>query len=458
VNVITRRAVAGSRLGARAGAGRYATGEATGAWDWTDGTTRAGVTLGHLQSDGYAIREDSDVERGYERNTLNAYAEKTRGDWRFGVRHWEARGTAEYLGFAFPPAAPPPLDQDFTNRVTAFEAGYDAAHGLRSRFTLSRAEDDIRQNQSADFAQTKRLAFDWQNDLDLGAHHTLTVGLYRSAEDAATETFGAPIDEQTDVNALYLQDQWRDGRHTAVLAARATDHETFGRHTSWNADYGYALGGATRLTLGAGRGFRAPDATDLYSPFCGNPALEPEIARNAEAGLRHDFGGRHMLRGSLFAMDIDDLIVAVFDPVTFECEMRNLERARIRGLELAYSYVVDAWRIETEAIWQDPENRDTGRQLARRAERSFTARALRRFGDLEVGADLLATSARPDSDFSTTINAGYVLTNLTARYRLAPALALSARLENVFDTDYVTAAGYRNPGRSLFVALEYRGE
>ncbi|NIO23393.1 MAG: hypothetical protein GTO32_00280, partial [Gammaproteobacteria bacterium] len=47
-------------------------------------------------------------------------------------------------------------------------------------------------------------------------------------------SFGAGFDEDTDVRALFLQDQWIRDRHRAFVAARLTDHDTFGSQTTYN--------------------------------------------------------------------------------------------------------------------------------------------------------------------------------------------------------------------------------
>ena len=103
----------------------------------------------------------------------------------------------------------------------------------------------------------------------------------------------------------------------------------------------------------------------------------------------------------------------------------------------------------------DTEDLATGDSLPRRADRTLTARLLRKFGATELGLDLLATDARKDSSFSTTMLPGYALLDLSARWRIATRWSLRARLENALDKDYVTAGGYANPGRSLFLGVDW---
>ena len=51
---------------------------------------------------------------------------------------------------------------------------------------------------------------------------------------------------------------------------------------------------------------------------------------------------------------------------------------------------------------------------------------------------------------------GYVVANLTGQVNLGDAWSVHARIENLFDTEYQTAANYRMQELSGFVELKYR--
>ena len=105
---------------------------------------------------------------------------------------------------------------------------------------------------------------------------------------------------------------------------------------------------------------------------------------------------------------------------------------------------------------QDPEDRATGQQLARRAKRSLTVNLVREFGEHALGLDVLATSSRPDSPFSDITNAGYVLANLTGQLQLGRNWQLLGRIENLLDRHYETAAGFRAADRGIYLSARYR--
>ncbi len=59
-------------------------------------------------------------------------------------------------------------------------------------------------------------------------------------------------------------------------------------------------------------------------------------------------------------------------------------------------------------------------------------------------------------DFGGVRLPGYVVTNVTGQLRLSEQWQLNGRIENLFDTDYLTAADYRMQERSGFIELKYR--
>jgi vitamin B12 transporter len=87
----------------------------------------------------------------------------------------------------------------------------------------------------------------------------------------------------------------------------------------------------------------------------------------------------------LFDDEIDDLIDFVqIDDIGFEFEARNIDEARIRGVELGYALGLDPWHLQVGATFQDPEDELTGDRLLRRAREIYTASVdatLRRAGN-----------------------------------------------------------------------------
>ena len=129
----------------------------------------------------------------------------------------------------------------------------------------------------------------------------------------------------------------------------------------------------------------------------------------------------------------------------------NVDEARIRGAELAYEYQGDSFTFSSSFINQRAENRTTDARLLRRAEQSVSVRYQQNIGEHRLGLSVLGSGDR--EDFGGTRLAGYVLANLTGIVQVSERLQVNARVENLLDTDYETAAGFRMQERSFFVEL-----
>ncbi len=449
INIITRRPDAGASV--QAGYGSFDT--TTASFMAGFGGEQAGATLaGNWQdSAGFPTRVGDTEDRGYENTSFTAAAHAGAGPVTLGVRAWYATGTSEYSDFFVLP-----VDQDFENAALALTADFAPTESWSSRLMLAHAVDDLEQNQSADFLDTNRNTADWQNDFVLSEWNTLTAGILWQDEEAEAESFGAPYAADTTTTQFYLQDQATLGAHRFLLGAAYTDHEIFGGHSTWNAEYGFALGDRGLITASAGTGFRAPDATDLYG-FGGNPDLDPEESQSLEVSWRQAIGERQSISLSVFRNDIDEMIeFVVTDPATFDGENRNVAEARIEGFEAAWRYEGEAWAARATATFQDPRDRTTDARLLRRAREYYSAALARRFGAHEIGMDVLYAGERRDFGFpSQTVLPAYWLVNLQAQIALGERFTLVARAENLFDEDYELASGYNTMGQSFFGALRY---
>jgi len=216
-----------------------------------------------------------------------------------------------------------------------------------------------------------------------------------------------------------------------------------------------AFGKGTRVTLSGGKAFRAPDSTDRFG-YGGNVDLLPEISRQVELTLRQKLGDHQQAWVSAFDNRIDDLITFVFDPVTFDGRNENIDRARIKGVELGYQFAGVAWRARAELTLQDPRSETTDERLLRRSREALVLAVSRDVGPLDVGLDLQAYGNRKDFAFPEQVTLdSYALVNAAVRYRVNDGLTMQARLENAFDEHYTLVQGYRTEGRSYTIGVRY---
>jgi vitamin B12 transporter len=300
-----------------------------------------------------------------------------------------------------------------------------------------------------------RDTFSWQNDLYLGTAHILTLGVdHHRDEIDSTVAFEETSRTNTGVFGQYQGDF---GPHRLQLSARHDDNEQFGGQTTGSVAWGYDLGNDLRLTASYGTGFKAPTFNDLYFPFFGNPDLDPETSASTEIGI----AGRHAgidWSLNLFQTEVDDLIA--FDGTLGPFGLpNNVDSTRIRGLEAIAGTRLASWDLNGNLTLLDPVNRsdgpNQGNLLPRRPEQSLTLEADRTLGRIRLGGTLQGVGRRFDDLANQVRLDSYLLVDLRAEYLFSDDLRVQARIENLFDEEYETAAYYNQPGRGFFLTLRY---
>jgi outer membrane receptor protein involved in Fe transport len=185
------------------------------------------------------------------------------------------------------------------------------------------------------------------------------------------------------------------------------------------------------------------------------------VARTWEAGIR---GRRNAFswNASLFRTTTsDDILFISSGPLTNTGHFQNVGDTRRQGLELAASGVRNAirWgvaysfisaRFETPLSLSSPNHPDAengeiavpdGSRIPGVPHHNFKLNLSSTFGRLSIGGNLLVESGQylrgDEANLLPTVD-GFSLVNLSASYALARHVALTARVANVFDSQYST--------------------
>lgn len=315
--------------------------------------------------------------------------------------------------------------------------------------------DESKNYKDSTFASkfiTRRESLSLQNDFQLNDALLLTVGGDYQRDRVGGSTDYAVRSRRN--KAVFAQLQASYDEVDVLLAGRHDDNDQFDTANTGNAAFGWQVTPLVRLVASWGRAFKAPTFNELYFPFFGNPNLRPEESHTVELGLNGNLGP--VTWGvNIFQSKVDDLIS--FDATTFA--PANIGKARINGIELSVAGRLLETDLSASFTGLDPRNRGAGanldKLLPRRPKHSLRVDVDRSIGDFAVGGTLLAEGYRYDDLANTRRLGGFGTVDLRARYNFYKAWTLQARIENLLDKSYETAAYFNQPGRSAFVTLRY---
>jgi vitamin B12 transporter len=351
-------------------------------------------------------------------------------------------------------------DGSFTNRsrllqqvaglglTQTFSEGNQLA--LRVGRSWDRSDDFHDDGFMGDF-NTRRDNLSAQWDWRFATGQTLTTGAeYVNDMVSGSTDFD---EEERDNTAVFVQYVGDHGPWRTEVSVRGDDNQQFGNHTTQSAALGYAISNALQFVAQYGTAFRAPSFNELYYPDFSNPLLKPERSRSIEFAAKGSVAGARW-RVSLFQTRIRDLVG--FDDFFLPA---NVEAARIQGVEASALIPWQEWVIEAGSTLLDAENRsdnaNQGNRLMRRPRFSGHLDLTRSFGAFDVGARLIAESARYDNSSNTRRIDGFTTLDLRAEYAFGTAWRVQARAANVLDERYETVAFYNQPGRAFYVTLRY---
>ncbi len=257
---------------------------------------------------------------------------------------------------------------------------------------------------------------------------------------------------------------------TLTGGVRNDDHDAFGSHTTFGADAALALATGTTLRASYGEGFKAPTLYQLYSAY-GNGRLNPETARNYDAGIEQAFlDGHARVSATYFNRDTRNQISfrgcsrAEQATAGSICVSRpfgvydNILRTRADGVELAIALrPVEAFTVSANVSYIDSRNRTPGTSfgadLLRRPKETaaFVADYRLPFG-LAIGGtvQIVGDSLDVDSNGATVRVDGYALAGVRAELPIGERVSIYGRIDNVTDATYRTAAEYGTYGRAAY--------
>lgn len=323
-----------------------------------------------------------------------------------------------------------------------------------THFKVAQSEDRSEGRKNGRFDSlfsTRNRQFNWQNEYALTPDHKLLFGTDWLQQELVSSSYTAP---SRNVFSVYGGYEGRIGRHQLQLNGRNDHYSDFGNQGSFFAGYGFYVTEQVKLIANVSNAFRAPTFNELYYPGFGQPNLQPERAKSAEAGVQVDTVTAGLLRVTAFETRYDDLIVSTPVGVGGLYLAQNVNKAKVQGVEASWRATVWGTDLGANVTFQNPVDETSNTQLLRRARRHASLDVGRNFGNWRFGGEWLVSSSRMDSGSRRL--GGYGIVNLNARYNIDKQWFVAARVENLFDKDYMLAYPYNTQGRAGFITLGWR--
>jgi vitamin B12 transporter len=358
----------------------------------------------------------------------------------------------------------PPYTPSFEGRTAPFEFSdfaFDSRSNLRRHSAGYQIDDTITTAAAGTHVETALV--DWE-------------GERASLDDALN---GGSVPASRNNVGLTLQHQALWSRVFVTAGVRFQHNASFGSATAprvaaaWYARQSDGAAGTTRLHASAGKGIKEPTILQSFSPnpfFLGNPDLAPERTTAYDAGieqrLAHD---RVRLDLTWFANRYRDIIATrtiSFTPYT--SQYFNIGLTRARGAELTGDVVlVSGFRTRAGYTFTDSEILEStsssavfeaGNWAFRRPRHSGYAGLSWSGGRASIDLSGSFVGRRVDSDFSSLVpaiveNSRYALWDLRGSLTVTRAIALTAAIDNLTDSDHMDPLGYAVLGRAVRVGI-----
>jgi vitamin B12 transporter len=134
---------------------------------------------------------------------------------------------------------------------------------------------------------------------------------------------------------------------------------------------------------------------------------------------------------------------------------QNVSNARLEGLTLAYSGAIGSFNLQGSYDYLDAKDVLSGKRLPQRAEHKASVAVGQRLGPWEWRTEVQVHGRRFNDESNLLAMGGYALVNLYAAYHVAPDWSVFARVNNLFDRDYVLIDSYATPGSNFFMGVRY---
>lgn len=333
--------------------------------------------------------------------------------------------------------------------------------------------DNIRPKTSSNSSyNSKRIKFDWQNNIRLIKNNLITLGIETELEKADSKYLSnsewGPYEsifpeKSIRTTGIYAQDQFNiSNSFFSSIGFRVDNNEKYGTVITYRFVPSYYISQTnTKIKFSYGTGFKAPSLYYLFDPLFGNPDLKPEKSSGWDVGFE-----QFLMSGNLsFGATYFDLSLNNMFGYDANFKTINIAKASSKGIEI-YASLNNLKGISVNANYTYNKTKDEyegssdyNKSLLRRPEHQFYFSIGYRTNKFILLSSIKYVGKRDDKDFSTFPAArvtlkDYSIVNLTATYNILSYLSIYGKIENLFNTDYEEVLYYGTLGRSYYIGLD----
>ncbi|GAB3345801.1 MULTISPECIES: TonB-dependent receptor domain-containing protein [Chromohalobacter] len=458
IQVFTRHGTAsGTQGGLKASTGSDST-QRQSAWVATgDDDTRLNASLFHRDGDGFNAKQadDSGERDGFEREGAQlGLSHRVNDDVEVSVNALRQNFENEYDNCSFP------ASQDCVTKGYLQSFGGQLDVQLQPDWQMLITAGHFDEQREERYSGERQSLTETHRD-EVGLQHRFTrdngvdvLGVdYRHDNIDFNNRAGESYQKDSRENyGIYGMMQRTYGAHELSGSLRYDDDSLFGNKATGNAAYAYQITQNQRLGVSYGTAFKAPSLSDMYGTYNPNPDLDAEESKSLEAFWAFSQGD-WKTRVTAFQNRIEDMIV--YTGASPNGTYRNIDEARIRGLELSGGWHGERLVTQLSITFQDPEVRSwsdnyagisVGDRLLNRSEHYARLDTDYKINnEWSVGSTLWAFSER--TSYGGQEVGGYGVVDLRTAWQVTSMVELSAKVENAFDKEYQLVDGYNTQDR-----------
>lgn len=441
--------------------GSYGTKNAALGLGFQDDRTEVAFSLSRIETDGFSAASAGTEADGYERTQASLFAAYNLTDTaRVGVNLLYIDTAGEFDDYSFvlgiPVDGPAPYDEtnnsttfgvrvfaefetDAVSHVVAF-SHFDvdrlsSSNGFTSPFNGSRSKAEYK----ASFSTSDTMQW------TLGLDHV------REKAGAASAT----------VNSVFGELNFAPTDRLDITASlRYDDHDAFGGKATGRVAAAYQLSDSMILRAQAATGYKPPTLFQLTSAY-GLPTFTPETNTTLELGLEKQIGEKGFIKATAFHNDLTNQVT--WDSTLTYCRPAfpgdlgsgcyKQSDYKSQGIELSGAYAFnDVWQLSGAYTYTDAQ---TAAGRAGRVPRHDLNLGVQ--GDFangwSTGFGVNFVADRVDRDGAAVRMPDYTTVNANIGYKINDKTEVYLRVENVFDEDYETAAGFATSGRAAYFGV-----